>query len=240
MNQTTSAQEVSAEMAAAALLGMSSEVCTHGFITFHVSAAIGYALQNPISTPAQVDEFRDIDTEENENDEIHINPSETNAPSSPLSIHSDVEDITNPMPVDQEEEPYMLDLPQVSVPEDTADIFAPVGVYQMPNKVAAVSDHENYAFRGPHLSHFSLYQWRSINEEKTPHKRKRARAVDDELQEFRKEVESQEETAENEPDTTPPIISTEDNIGGRPDNGCFDFDPQHVLYTTHYQQLRSK
>ena len=56
----------------------------------------------------------------------------------------------------------MLDLPEPSGPEDTADIFAPVGVYQLPSKVAAVSDHENYAFRGKHLSHLSLYQWRSI------------------------------------------------------------------------------
>ena len=56
----------------------------------------------------------------------------------------------------------MLDLPEPSGPEDTGDIFAPVGVYQLPSKVAAVSDHENYAFRGKHLSHLSLYQWRSI------------------------------------------------------------------------------
>ena len=55
VNQTTSAQEVSAEMAAAALLGMTSEVCTHGFITLHASAAIGYGLKYPISEPAGVE-----------------------------------------------------------------------------------------------------------------------------------------------------------------------------------------
>ena len=72
----------------------------------------------------------------------------------------------------------------------------------------------------------------------TPAKKNKAQSVDDELAEFQKEAESRKELSDDS--ETTPIVPTEEDTGGRPDNGCFDFDPDHILYATHYQQLRSK
>lgn len=248
VNQTTSAQEVSAEMAASALLQMTSEVCTHGFISIHVSAAIGYGLENPISEPFDLDEFRNLDTEE---DGVG-NASQSQTSPASVSNSNDSNDQLLPLSLaeNEEEEPYMLDLPEPSGPLDTGDIFAPVGVYQVNEKVAAVADHENYAFRGHHLRHLSLYEWKSIVavKPKPTGKTKENNAAsttfltDRDLAEFSAAVETMEESGEMRvpsPEHHASIALTDD-IGGRPDNGCFDFDHDHQLFSTHFQQLRSK
>ena len=51
--------------------------------------------------------------------------------------------------------------------------------------------------------------------------------MDDELAEFQKEAESLKELSDD--GETAPIVPTEEDTGGRPDNGCFDFDPDHTV-----------
>lgn len=239
VNQTTSAQEVSAEMAASKLLQMTSEVCTHGFITVQVSSAIGYAIDNPILERDGLDEFRDLDSEENENDHETAVETQQRTASSSDDIGSDGEPNLISMTENEEEEPYMLDWPEASGPLDTGDIFAPIGVYQLKDKVAAVADHENYAFRGPHLRHLSLYEWKSIIVVKPKPAEKKKTATEKSAAIDLAEYIAATESLETEEIVQLPS-TTSDDTGGRPDNGCFPFDNGHQLFATHFQQLRSK
>ena len=237
VNQTTSAQEVSAEMAASKLLQMTSEVCTHGFITIQVSSAVGYAMENPILERQGLDEFRNLDSDETEDDQN----SQFAREQSPHSVSDSLDDGPTEIPLVEieEEEPFMLDLPEPSGPLDTGDIFAPIGIYQLKDKVAAVADHENYAFRGPHLSHLSLYEWKSIVMVKQKPANKISASKEKDVTGDLAEFTATAETMEIEEEIIE-ILPSSDDLGGRPDNGCFDFESDHQLFATHFQQLRSK
>ena len=240
VNQETSSQEVSAEMAAAAMVGMTSEVCTHGFITVHVSAALDYAVRHPIVDTNNVDEFADLECDR-ELEQTKNKEKETNSDLDIEDTNTDFNSITI-CAQDREEEPYMLNLPEPSGTEDTDDIITPVTVYKLPNGNQAVPDHEHYSFRGKDLRHLSLYEYKSIVVVKPKKKTgttlqsaadKRPQIQED-ISDFIQNI------GEEIQECVEPDFRLQQHPVGRPENTCFEFDTNCSLHVSHYQQLRSK
>ena len=110
-------------------------------------------------------------------------------------------------------------------PNEDDDKNVSATVYGVGNERKAVMQHVHYAFRGNRLSHYSLYEYAALISI-VPKKKSTENSSCGEYPSC-----EDDEDEENVSDRTRP---------GRIDNGSFDFHPEHPLYASHYQRLRSK
>ena len=183
INQLSGAIEISAGMAAAALLGMPAETCSASFWIAFVTAGIAYTRHHPEFHPAESEEneFADMDVvpcESDEQEEImadddsiieddvimeddvideeRIQVDRTSKPAA--SISAALEEIFN------ETEPIVLGPEEEQRPSEQTEqlTVSSAAIYKSAGKVVAVPQHLHYAFRGPSLSILTLYEYVAI------------------------------------------------------------------------------
>lgn len=228
INQFYGAVEVSAPVAALALLGMPAEISSHGFKTVFVNAALAYAKKR--QTQIENDnEFVDLPryssfisicyyitiitviyfrkkkrkgkecVPEEKNEDYEEDPEEII-----------FEDCLNSRIQEQDASCYQ-------VGDDDESLAATV--FQSGKERKAVMQHIHYAYRGEHLRHYSLYEYAALIAI-SPQKKEEQPVSENEYS--------------NESESTHLITP------GRTKNGTFEFHKHHPLFLTHCQQLRSK
>ncbi len=128
--------EVSSHMAAAAILGMPAETCSHSFQNVYVNAAIAYASKFEDRLPPTDDEFADCAMPQ-ENDRTM-----QDLPSGRLSNE------VNPAYLGECEG-------EDDLSQDDAKYCA-ASVYRGPKGATAVMQHEHYSYRGVALASYTV------------------------------------------------------------------------------------
>jgi hypothetical protein len=216
INKLSGAIEISAPMAAAAILGMPAETCSDTFWVAYVTAAVKYVKAHDEAVIAHPDtEFDDIDRqvattaatptepmEDKEDDcqiiDENIDPEE--------GVHDDPDAVLLDNYFD-EKEPIVFGPVEEQRHTETGDenIVSTATIYVSEKKIVAVPQHIHYAFRGPQLAQFSLYEYVALVDV-VPLAPKKATATD------------------TDKDPQQP------DLGGRATNATFRFHEGHPLY----------
>ncbi len=216
INKLSGAIEISAPMAAAAILGMPAETCSDTFWVAYVTAAVKYVKDHEEAFKPHPDtEFDDIDqemeppttsntepTQEKEDDyqiiDENIDPEE--------GVHDDPDAILLDNYFD-EKEPIVFGPVEEQRHTETGDetVVSTATIYVSQKKIVAVPQHIHYSFRGPKLANFSLYEYVAlIDVVPLPPKKKTKSATEKDPQLF--------------------------DQGGRETNATFSFQESHPLH----------
>ncbi|KAI9551001.1 hypothetical protein GHT06_005557 [Daphnia sinensis] len=232
VNQLTSTVEVSAPVASLALLGMPSEICSHGFHLLFVHAALAYVLKKgcPQESP---DAFDDLQGNGLFSDDEPLTPPATNSVEQDEDPEELLEDDQGSKP------PYIVETSRKA--EAAEDDYAHVTatVYSSGKEKKAVTQVEHYAYRGETLLHYSPYDYAAtiLIVQKPLEKGKQrpppgsgGRASASSADHDGSDLDERDATA----------ATGLGSMQGRTPNATFSFHPAHPLYDSHHQQIRSK
>jgi hypothetical protein len=181
INKLNGAVEISAPMAAAALLGMPSETCTDSFWITYVTASVKYIRGHPESPslPKISDEtqFEDISEYFQSDGEIEQDVIENNVEEMDVlsnedqwETNSSVSDNTNDcdtltdLTIRETRDPDITDADEtdpipLTIQETDENIISTAEIYVSQKNVKAVPQHVHYAYRGEKLAMLSLYEY---------------------------------------------------------------------------------
>ena len=155
LNQITGLEEVSAEMAGAAIMDMAAETVTHAFQFAFVTAALAYSefLYNKKGRQqlSVEEEFADIFDEHPFIEELSDDENEN-------KNHLLVEQTTD----DQVYEPFENVNNEEAESWEDSEGYCTSPIYTGLTGKISVPQHVNYSGRGPHLQHFNLYCYSAI------------------------------------------------------------------------------
>lgn len=209
-------------MASAAILGMPAETCSCSFYMVFVNAALAYALSEKekrcVSPTAEdaVDDYANL-PDDLYQDEDALNDEDESPDEDPLAGCLD------------DAEPEFLGPNEDRCQEDQSQGYSTASVYTVNNNRIAVPQHLHYAFRGERLQFLNLYEWAALIS----------------VEPINKIVPNESSTTTNDLQDKGDITTHEANhqhriAAGRPSNSTFQFAPEHPLFFTHVQRIRSK
>lgn len=233
LNRINGLEEVSAQMAAAAVIGMSFDTVTHDFQLTFVTAAMAYAKReieerNKKTPLTLLDEFGTVDADEDimeweEDVNEETDGTEFNDENSPnISCTPDAEF-----------EPFQSENAKEREAWGENEGYCTSSIYTGLTGRIACPQHIHYVHRDNNFLDYSLYEYAGL-----------VKVLPKSPSIIKKERKKKEDTQQTSEDPVLRQAKTKEetvtNHRGRASNGSFLFNVKHPLFTTHVQQIRSK